>query len=151
MKKYNYLVVALMLIIFIACHKDSSNGGTSSTSGVNLTDTTSIKTNTSSPLMDTLSIKMAETVMSGDITIKLDNVNEGRCPKNVTCVWAGFADAKLIVQKGAYSQVVQLKTVSKLDTAVVLNRHFRLLSVSPYPIGATQIPQSDYVVKLLVQ
>lgn len=137
MKKLNQLLVALILTTFMACQKDNSSTLPSSPREVNL--------------LDTLNIKMSETVFSGDFSIRLDSLGDSRCPKNAVCFWAGLADAKLIVKKGVDSQTVRLKTAYKYDTATVFNRFLRIIDATPYPDGLSQIPQRDYVVKLLVR
>jgi hypothetical protein len=137
MKIRNYGMAVLALTAFIACQKDISNTVPTTPRVVNL--------------MDTVSIKMAETVSIGDFSIKLDSMADSRCPTNANCIWAGVADAKLVVKRGMDSQIVRLKNVQKFDTATVFSRQLRLLNVSPYPNSTTPIPQGDYVIKLVVQ
>jgi hypothetical protein len=138
MKKLIQLMAALAFTLFIACQKDNTGTLPSSPRAVNL--------------LDTLSIKMSETVFSGDFSIQLDSiVDDSRCPSNAVCIWQGLADAKLIVKKGSDSQTIRLKTVSKMDTMTVFNRLIRILNVSPYPNGQGRIPQGDYVVRLVVR
>lgn len=137
MKKFNLLIAALILTVFMACQKDNS---------------TAIPLIRSVNLADTLSIKMNETVFSGDFSIKLDSIQESRCPTDVTCVTAGFVAVKLIVKKDNNSQIIRLINIPKSDTITVFNHHIRLLSVLPYPNSvANQIPQNDYIIKLLVR
>ena len=137
MKKLNYLITALILTISITCKKDNSSTVLLSPRSVNLADT--------------LSIKMNETVFSGDFSIKLDSLGDSRCPSDAVCFWSGLADAKLIVKNGVDNQTIRLQSVPKADSTTVFNRQIKLLSVSPYPSGLSQIPQRDYVIKLLVK
>ena len=94
---------------------------------------------------------MNETVFAGDFSIKLDSLGDSRCPSNAYCFFQGFANTKLIVQNGVDNQTIRLRTIYKLDTMTVFNRFIHILDVSPYPTGFSQIPQRDYVVKLLVR
>jgi hypothetical protein len=144
MEKLNKLIAASIITAFMACQKE----GTIATS---VPPNTTNNNGTTVTTTDTLTIKMSETVSAGSFSIKLDSIQDSRCPTSVVCVWAGVAEAKLIVKEGNNSQIVRLQTATKLDTATVFNRSLRLLKVSPYPITAQQIPQSDYVIQLLVQ
>jgi hypothetical protein len=138
MKKLIQLMAALAFTLFIACQKDNSSTLPSSPRAVNL--------------LDTLSIKMSETVFSGDFSIRLDSiVDDSRCPSNAVCIWSGLADAKLMVKKGVDSQIVRVKTFNKMDTVTVFNRLIRIINASPYPSGVTPIQQKDYVVRLVVR
>ncbi len=141
MDKLNSLFIALILTTFMACQKDNSSAA-QKPRAVNLTDT--------------LSIKMSETVFSGNFSIKFDSITQdNRCPTNVNCIVAGTAIAKLIAQKDSDKQVFELSLMPKMnprvpfDTTTVFNYHLRLLDVSPYP-GEFGIAQRDYVIKLLV-
>jgi hypothetical protein len=60
--------------------------------------------------------------------------------------------AKLIVKKNTDSQIVRIYNVPKFDTATAFNQTIRFLSVSPdRGKSANVIPQSAYLIKLLVQ
>ena len=142
MDKLNSLIIALILTAFMGCQKGNPNA---------------VKKSRAVNLTDTLSMKVSETVFSGNFSIKLDSITQdNRCPTTVNCIMAGTAIAKLIVQNDSDKQVVELSLVPKMnprvpfDTTTVFNHHLRLLDVSPYP-GEFGIAQRDYVIKLLVQ
>jgi hypothetical protein len=143
MNKFNPLIAALVLTAFMACQKDNTSATT--------------ETTTQTPprpvvLTDTLTLKMAETVISGNFSIKLDSIEDSRCATDVNCIWAGSVRAKLIVKKNTDSQIVRIYNVPKFDTATVFNQTIRFLSVSPgRGKSADVIPQSAFVIKLLVQ
>jgi hypothetical protein len=144
MNKFNHLIVALILTVFIACHKQ------------NTTDTTTETTNTTPPrkvvFTDTLTLKMSETVISGNYSLRLDSIEDSRCATDITCIWAGSVRAKLLIQKNMESQIVRIYNMPKFDTATVFNQTIRFLSVLPdRGKSANVIPQKDYVIKLLVQ
>jgi hypothetical protein len=139
MNKFIQLITALILTVLIACQKE------------NTTDT-----NTTSPrsvvLTDTLTLKMSETVFSGNFSIRLDSAQDSRCPTDVDCIWAGSVMAKLTIQNNMESQIVRLYNQPKFDTAIIFNKTIRFLSVSPNRGKSVNvIPQKDFVIKLLVK
>jgi hypothetical protein len=142
MNKLNSLFAALILTILMACQKDNA---------------ATIQTPRAVNLADTLTIKMGETVFSGDFSVKFDSItNDSRCPTDANCFTAGWVSTKLWVKKQRDSQFVRL-TVPSLpligltDTATVFNRLIRLTNVLPDSKISVQIPQKDYVIKLFVQ
>jgi hypothetical protein len=143
MNKFNHLIVALILTAFMACQKENTTNTTTETV------TTPPRTVV---LTDTLTLKMSETVTSGNYSLRLDSIEDSRCATDLTCIWAGSVRAKLFIQKNMESQIVRIYNMPKFDTATVFNKTIRFLSVTP-DIGksANVIPQKDYVIKLLVQ
>ena len=143
MNKFNQLIAALILTAFMACQKENTT---------NTSETTPTATPRTVVLTDTLTLKMTETVISGNYSIKLDSIEDSRCATDLTCIWAGSVRAKLLVQKNTDSQIVRLYNMPKFDTATVFNQTIRFLSVSPdRGKSANVIPQNAYVIKLLVQ
>jgi hypothetical protein len=142
MDKLNRFITALILTALVACQKDNS--------GIN-------QTSRVVNLADTLSIKMGETVFSGDFSVKFDSItNDSRCPIDANCFIAGWVSAKLLIKKQRDSQFVRLTApslplIGLTDTATVFNRLIRLTDVSPDKKGSVLISQKDYVIKLFVQ
>jgi hypothetical protein len=142
MEKFNRLMIAFILMAFMACQKDNTNS--------NLTPR-------AVNLSDTLSLKMSETVFSGNFSIKFDSITlDNRCPITLNCFAAGTAVAKLIVQKDSLKQTIRLSETAlinsfyPLNTITVFNQKIRLVQVSPYP-GEFGIAQSDYEIKLKLE
>ena len=79
---------------------------------------------------------------------------DSRCPKNVTCVWAGNAAVRLEVStRGSSSTSVTLNTAGTSSLAGEQEYHgykVRLLELKPYPQSAQKIAAGDYTVTLLV-
>jgi hypothetical protein len=154
MGKINCFLVAAVLLTFMACQKDITPSSLPSSS------TTSSTTNGPTRvvnLLDTLTIKMNETVVSGNFSIKLDSItSDSRCPTDFTCVWAGAVDAKLLVKKDMDNQFLRLTTqrlsVQGLsDTATVFTHFIKFLDVAPTAKSGVQTLQKDYVIRLLVK
>jgi hypothetical protein len=154
MRKINCFIATAILLIFMACQKDNapSSVPTSSTSSSTTTGPTRVVS-----LLDTLTIKMNETVISGSFSIKLDSItSDSRCPTDFTCVWAGAADAKLLIKKDMDNQFVRLttqrSTVQGLkDTVTVFNHFIKFLDIAPTSKSGVQTEQKDYVIRLLVK
>jgi hypothetical protein len=143
MNKFNHLILALILTVFMACQKENTTNTTTETV------TTPPRTVV---LTDTLTLKMSETVISGNYSLRLDSIEDSRCATDITCIWAGSVRAKLLIQKNMESQIIRIYNMPKFDTATVFNQTIRFLSVSPERgKSANVIPQKDYVIKLLVQ
>ncbi|SFD93231.1 hypothetical protein [Spirosoma endophyticum] len=77
-----------------------------------------------------------------DVTIRIDSIQDGRCPTGLTCIWAGEAKVKLLLSNATASTPVRLTlgrsfNASRLDSTdvtlgstvykVILN------GVNPYP------------------
>lgn len=106
------------------------------------------------PCGDTFEITKDQTVTICDIKIRLDSVQESRCPDGVVCVQAGQAVAKLTFIKGneQVSKSLQVTGRSpKADTVAVFDKKAILFSVNPYPNATTPILQKDYKLQMKVE
>jgi hypothetical protein len=55
----------------------------------------------------TLALNQSARLSTG-ITIKVDSLADGRCPVNLTCIWAGNARLIALLSKGAEQKAVRL-------------------------------------------
>lgn len=87
------------------------------------------------------------------LKVEFDSVaDDSRCPKGVTCVWAGNAKVQLKVQKDAgAAATVELNTNITPKTSRYLEYELTLKELKPYPEINTPIKSSDYEVTLTVQ
>ena len=77
---------------------------------------------------------------------------DSRCPKGVTCMWAGNAKVLLKVKKnGAKPVDVELNTNSNPRTASYLEYELTLKELRPYPESDVTIKPSDYEVILTMR
>jgi hypothetical protein len=88
------------------------------------------------------------------LQLKLTNVEDSRCPRNVACVWEGNAAVTVSVSyRGRDNQTVTLNTHKSPTMPTELIYHgykFSLVAVNPYP-GATGLPNKvEKVVTLKV-
>ena len=82
------------------------------------------------------------------VQFKITEINDGRCPSDVVCVWEGKADVKIQVE----SPVSGIITLSTYDNQVdtVGNYSFKLIDISPYPISTKTIKFDEYDVTLKI-
>lgn len=90
-------------------------------------------------------------VVPNDIEITILNIQDSRCPADVTCVWMGEAKISINVVKDLKDlgnfvlSTIEDKTTLSFDIFTIT-----LVQVQPYPYSSKEIPPSDYVVTLLV-
>jgi len=84
-----------------------------------------------------IKIPLGETVMIDGVNIEFVAVLEdSRCPKDVTCVWAGQAKVKLIISGEGFAtknfEIIVGKK-NKTDLGVVNGFTLKALALAPYP------------------
>ncbi|EAY27727.1 translocation/assembly module TamB domain-containing protein [Microscilla marina] len=86
--------------------------------------------------------------------IRLDNVQDARCPKGMMCVRAGGAKVSFSAYQGQYFNF-DLETVNVLPTSAPVQRTFngytlKLIDVNPYPAVNIKFPKSAYKATLVL-
>jgi hypothetical protein len=56
-----------------------------------------------------------------------------RCPRKVTCVWAGYAEVQLTITVNGVTETVALSTLGPNST-IVAGYEFTFLDLLPYPV-----------------
>ena len=82
------------------------------------------------------------------VKLTITNVQESRCPSDVTCVWEG--EAKVEIEFiSPFEETIELSTYDDLiDT--VSNYSIELLDVLPYPVSTHTTELDDYTVILKI-
>ena len=89
-----------------------------------------------------------------DIELKLVEVTDSRCPRNVTCVWAGNGVVKLEAsQRGRNRKILTLNTLG--SSALPKQQSYAgywisLVSLNPYPQTSGGIRPGEYMATLVV-
>jgi hypothetical protein len=101
-------------------------------------------------------VKKDQTVTMSSIQIRLDSVQDSRCPDGATCIQAGQAVAKLTFIQGSEQvskslQVTGLVRTPKPDTVLVFDKKAILLNVFPYPSVNVPVQQKDYKVLMKLE
>lgn len=95
-------------------------------------------------------------VAAQGLNVKLVSVPEdSRCPKGVTCIWAGNVRVQLQVTKAKSKPVKVELNLNPRDFpdgegADCGNHRIKLVSVEPYPVGDQQLTAGDYTVTLSI-
>ena len=86
------------------------------------------------------------------LKVEFESVAEdSRCPRGVTCIWAGNAKILLKVEKDAGKKAnVELNTNINPKTSRYFEYELRLKELKPYPESNATIKASDYEVTLTV-
>jgi hypothetical protein len=87
---------------------------------------------------------------SSDSQLKfsITNIDDSRCPSDVTCVWEGKADVTIAVESPQPGTIILSTYNNLIDT--VRNFSFELKGISPYPVSTETIDLEDYDVKLKI-
>lgn len=89
-------------------------------------------------------------VESPDVTIEFQSVeSDSRCPRDVTCVWAGDAVAVVAVVAGDQREALRLHTNLEPRKAEALGVELELDDLSPYPVSTGKIAAADYRARLI--
>jgi hypothetical protein len=96
-----------------------------------------------------------ELVFQEGLKLKVTKIEDSRCPKNVTCVWAGMARVFFTLSDNAISKDATVDFESKaIQTIVELGSQKYVVEVSdvlPYPQDSGEVSQNVYKVVLLVK
>jgi hypothetical protein len=104
-----------------------------------------------SPQTRSLLIKVDQekTVPGTRIKVKfIELVEDGRCPVDVNCVWAGNAKIKLHFSKGSNEELVELNSSLKPQTVEFGGYRFKLAGLTPRPRSNVRISRLGYVAAL---
>lgn len=101
-------------------------------------------------------MQQGEQVVFGDRSVKFKEVvSDSRCPKDVTCIWAG--EAKVLIEVFEKNRFVEEKLVVINSGNVPLNFSAEDISYSisslellPYPSSKNKTSGQDYTLKIQV-
>jgi hypothetical protein len=85
---------------------------------------------------------------SDNISVKVLNIGDSRCPTGVVCIWQGEATVNLEVKESTVFEVVLSTFHHPVDT--VNNFIFKLIDVLPYPVHGVEVPEKDKKVVLKI-
>ncbi len=101
---------------------------------------------------DSISVGLHKSARLGSgIAVRVDSIQDGRCPTGVNCIWAGEAKVKLLLSNDKDSSTVRLTLGASLNSKRVDSTNVTLTNsvykvilrgVNPYPTyPATNEPQ----------
>ncbi|HVQ36347.1 MAG TPA: hypothetical protein VMS31_02365 [Pyrinomonadaceae bacterium] len=94
------------------------------------------------------------TLKGSNLKVKFDSsVEDSRCPKDVTCVWAGDARIVISVSRGkAKASTIELHTNGRFAREGRFEGYvIKLVELDPYPRSSRTAKPHDYVATLLIQ
>jgi hypothetical protein len=144
--KLIYITLITCLIVAGSCSKSSTDEKSSSTP--ELTGTLSKGGGIDGGILIPLNDCVTKPFGTDSVRVCFDQViTDCRCPKNVTCVWAGFAEVELTISvNNGLNYTFQLSTLGP-NTAVVAGYEIKFVDLLPYPIdGVTPAPGDIKVV-----
>ena len=93
-----------------------------------------------------IKLYLGQTIHVDDLKFTLDDVDDSRCPADVTCVWPGQVTATIQIQNQTHTKLVDFMPS---DSYTFFSPYkIILLDVSPYPIS-TEKPE-DHTVTLVM-
>jgi hypothetical protein len=100
----------------------------------------------------TLTIGHGTSISSDKLSVKfLDVTEDSRCPKGVTCIWAGQVSCMLEVTiNGNIDQVKLTETGGSTTTSQSVSGYSFAFNVEPYPVADKQITKEEYRLKLTI-
>ena len=102
----------------------------------------------------TLATGQSAELTGEDLTVKfIEVVEDSRCPKNVTCIWAGQVSCVLEVRSGGSIErtVLTQPGLSQPSDGQEFRNYRIVFDVSPYPEAGKEIKQGDYRLMLNIE
>ena len=99
-------------------------------------------------LGDPIEIKINQTKSIGDLGVTFSEINDSRCPSDVTCVWEGRVSVTLQIYDHLQNQRIILTNGETPSMDVGIYK-INLIDVLPYPVSTKDISK-DYVAKITI-
>jgi hypothetical protein len=136
MKKYKLFIIALasLLLISAGCSTDKD-----------------VKAN----LGEEFSLKSGQVAVISDENLKIEFVEvtgDSRCPKGVTCIWAGEVTAKVAIKTGNSLDELLLTEPGLTNFPPEQSFHGYKLAyhIEPYPQAGAEIAEDEYRLHLKI-
>lgn len=94
----------------------------------------------------TRTLRFGATVTVAGKPISFTDITESRCPKDVTCVWAG--DAAVRLESAGEALVLHTNGSAGPSEGKLAGLTITLVEVKPEPVGSGETKKADYVVTI---
>lgn len=94
----------------------------------------------------THTVRYGATVTIAGKPVSFTDITESRCPKDVTCVWAG--DAAVRLEAGGESVVLHTNASAGPAEGKLAGLTITLVEVKPEPVTSSEPKKADYVVTI---
>lgn len=100
----------------------------------------------------TLKVGQQAAIKGEQVKVKFISVLEdSRCPKNVTCIWAGRGRVAVQLTKAHNKgETIELTTDSAASAKDFIGYQVKLVSLDPYPKMAGKLKPADYSLILIL-
>ncbi len=94
-------------------------------------------------------------IQSHDLLISLSNVEDSRCPKGVSCVWAGKATGHFSIQEKEIKKSIKLEAKGLCnkdcgETKAIDNYTIELIQIHPQPVSSKKIQLEEYSATFII-
>jgi len=100
-----------------------------------------------------IGLKIGETAsIDSELKMTLLDIEDSRCPSDVTCIWQGTVLAKIQLEKGSQDLgIYNISMETTEENEQTFDKYYiRLTNVKPYPISTIPIQSTDYVLTFFV-
>lgn len=100
-----------------------------------------------------IGLKIDETAsIDSELKMTLLDIEDSRCPSDVTCIWQGTVSAKIQLEKGSQDLgIYNIPMETTEGNEQTFDEYYiRLTNVEPYPISTVPIQPTDYVLTFFV-
>ena len=98
-------------------------------------------------------MKLGETAVNSKygLSLRMESLDDYRCPKEVVCVWGGMATAAfhLKTKNGEYNFTLEkhgLEDGANSGAFITEGMKFEIVDVVPYPVAGTKQPQKTVII-----
>jgi len=93
-------------------------------------------------------IKLHQRLSIDDLDVEFSEIEDSRCPSDVTCIWEGRASITLHIYNQTQYQTIIL-TTGENTTSYVDSYEINLIDILPYPVSTKDISE-EYVATISV-
>lgn len=93
-------------------------------------------------------IKLHQTISVNNLDVTFSEIDDSRCPSDVTCIWEGRVSVTLHIYDHLQYQTITL-TTGETPSRNMGIYEISLIDVSPYPVSTKDISQ-DYVATISI-
>jgi len=99
-----------------------------------------------------IALKMGETAkIDSELEMTLLDIEDSRCPSDVTCIWQGTVTAKINLEKGTQDLGVYNISLDMGENEKTFDGYYiRLTNVEPYPISTEPLELADYTLTFVI-
>jgi hypothetical protein len=102
-----------------------------------------------------VSLRIGQTaqIQNEPLSIRFNGIaGDSRCPRGVTCIWAGEVKCDVVVTlKGESSNITLTQSGADQSSKTTYNDYRLIYSVEPYPEAGKQISTAEYRLNLTVE